>query len=196
MAPASAARAVRGALKSAAYSGPRRDRWQQPDRVIEALDVEPGARVADLGAGGGYFTYRLARAVRPQGVVYAVDPDPDMTTRIAARAARKGYTNIQAVAPNGEGPPLPEPVDLVLVVDAFHHLPVEASYYAALAEQLTPAGRVAIIEALPRWYLFGHATEPEQIRSVLTEAGYRVATEHDFPPRQSFIVFTRQPSGG
>ena len=65
-------------LKRSAYDGFGRDGWQQPDRVIEALALEPGARVADLGAGGGYFTFRLADATGPDGLVYAVDVDPGM----------------------------------------------------------------------------------------------------------------------
>lgn len=188
---ASAPAALRGALKSAVYSGPARARWQHPDRVITALELRPGQRVADLGAGGGYFTYRLARAVGPQGRVYAVDSDPDMRSRIQKRAARKGYANIAPVDPGPDDPTLPEPVDLILTVNAFHHLPNEAWYFAALSGFLAPSGRLAVIEPRPRWVLFGHATEPERIRSVLTEAGYAVADEHDFLPRQSFTIWGR-----
>jgi arsenite methyltransferase len=183
-------RRLRGALKSILYSGPRRDRWQHPDRVIAALDLRPGQHVADLGAGGGYFTFRLARAVGPQGAVYAVDSDRDMLELIEARAARRGCPNVRTAAPD-RGQPLPATVDLVLMVDSFHHLPEETPYYARLAGQLTAGGRLAIIESLPRWYLFGHATEPDRIRSVLSEAGYRVADAYDFLPRQSFTVFTK-----
>lgn len=163
---------LRGALKSAVYSGPRRDRWQHPDRVLAALALDEGQRVADLGAGGGYFTYRLARAVGPEGRVYAADTDDDMRSRISARAARKGYENVVTVEPRDDDPRLPEPVDLVLIVNAFHHLPDDSeAYFAALAETLRPGGRVVIIEPRPRWFLFGHATHPDRIRSTLTDAG-------------------------
>lgn len=183
---------LRGALKSAMYSGPARDRWQHPDRVVAALAIEEGQRVADLGAGGGYFTYRLARAVGAQGRVYAVDPDGDMRSRIGERAARKGYGNIVTVEPGDDDAGLPEPVDLVLTVNAFHHLPDDRTgYFERLAEALRPGGRVAIIEARPRWFLFGHATDPVRIRSVLTAAGYTVTAEHDFLSRQSFTIFER-----
>lgn len=184
---------VRGAVKSFVYSGPARDRWQHPDRVLAALGLGEGQRVADLGAGGGYFTYRLARAVGPEGRVYAVDTDPDMRGRIGDRAARKGYTNIVTVGPDDDADSgLPEPVDLILVVDAFHHLPDDrAAYFARLAEALRPAGRIAVVEPQPRWFLFGHATPPGEIRATLADAGYRLAAEHDFLPRQSFSVFER-----
>jgi SAM-dependent methyltransferase len=181
---------LRGAIKSAVYSGPRRDRWQDPARVVDALGLEEGRRVADLGAGGGYFTYRLARAVGPEGRVFAVDTDPDMRLRIRERAQRKGYPQIVTVAADADDPALPEPVDLVLVVDAFHHLHDErAAYLRGLADHLRPGGRVAVIEPPPRWFLFGHATDPADIRATMSAAGYEMVAEHDFLARQSFQVF-------
>lgn len=172
-------------------SGPRRDHWQHPDRVIEALSLQPGQRVADLGAGGGYFTFRAARAVGAEGRVYAVDTDPDMLSLIADRVEREERGNVVAVAAEPDDPELPEPVDLVLLVDAFHHLPDPPAYLPRLAGQLRPAGRVAVIEARPRWFRFGHATEPAAIRSAMIAAGYRLVDDHDFLPRQSFLTFQR-----
>ncbi len=190
---AGALRTSRAALKSAVYSGPFRDRWQDPERVVGALGLEHGDRVADLGAGGGYFTYRLARAVGPEGRVYAVDPDGDMRARIRSRADRKDYTNIETVDPGDGHPSFPAPVDVVLTVNAFHHLPEDrVGYFRELAGSLEAGGRVAVVEARPQWYLFGHATPPDRIRSTLDEAGYTVADEHDFLPRQSFTVFARR----
>lgn len=188
---------LRGALKSALYSGPARDRWQDPDRVVDTLDLADGDVVVDLGAGGGYFTYRLARQVGPTGRVYAVEPDTDLTQRIERRVRRKSYRNIEVVRPpEGVPPRLPEVVDLVVTVDAFHHLPEErVDYFRQLAHILSPDGRLAVIEPRPKWYLFGHATEAEQIRQVLTEAGYEVAATHDFLDRQSFTVFTHASRG-
>ncbi|MBW3665009.1 MAG: methyltransferase domain-containing protein [Actinobacteria bacterium] len=183
---------LRAALKRAAYSGPMRDRWQRPDEVLAILDLEPGQRVVDLGAGGGYFTFRLARAVGQDGRVFAVDPDRDMLAWIAARSDRQGYPQIATIQPHDGELELPEPVDRILTVNAFHHLPEDrAPYFAQLADALAPGARIAIVEAQPRWFLFGHATEPETIRRTLTEAGYQVVAEHDFLPRQSLTVFER-----
>jgi arsenite methyltransferase len=189
-------RQARLRLKSFAYSGPGRDRWQYPDRVIEALSLRPGQRVADLGAGGGYFTFRIARAVGAGGRVYAVDTDPDMRSLVADRAGQRRLTNVVTVAVEPDRPALPEPVDLVLLVNAFHHLPEPASYLPRLAGALRPDGRVAVIESRPKWSLFGHATEPAAIRSAMTAAGYELADQHDFLPRQSFQTFRRDRHGG
>jgi SAM-dependent methyltransferase len=189
-------RRARLSLKGFAYSGPGRDRWQQPDRVIEALPVTPGQRVADLGAGGGYFTFRISRAVGADGRVYAVDTDPDMRSLIADRVEREKWGNVVPVAIEPDDPTLPEPVDLILLVNAFHHLPEPATYLPRLATGLRPGGRVAVIEARPKWFLFGHATEPAEIRSAMAAAGYRLVDEHEFLSRQSFLTFQRDHRAG
>jgi predicted methyltransferase len=186
-----ALRRARIAGKRLAYSGFGRDRWQQPDRVVAELGLRPGDRVADLGAGGGYFTFRLARAVGPSGVVYAVDTDRDMPAALAARAAGQGLGNVVAVEAKPDDPGLPDAVDLGVLVNTYHHLPDRPTYLALLAHHLKPGGRVAIVEARPgRLHrLAGHATAPETIRSELEAAGYTMVAEHGFLPRQGFLVF-------
>jgi ubiquinone/menaquinone biosynthesis C-methylase UbiE len=179
-------------LKSFAYSGPRRDRWQQPDDVIAALAVKEGSRIADLGSGGGYFTFPLARAVGPQGVVYAVDTDADMSSLIRQTASANQVGNVITVAATPDDPMPPQTVDLVLTVNAFHHLPEPATYFATVAKYLNPDGRVAVIEAYPKWHVFGHATQPATIASTMADAGYTVAERHDFLRRQSFQIFVRR----
>lgn len=183
---------LRRQLKAAVLSGPRRDRWQQPRRVVDALAMAQDARVADIGSGGGYFTMRLARAVGPAGHVYAVDTDAELRSLVADRAADRELANITTVAPLEHDPALPEPVDLAIIVDAFHHRPDPPRYLRTLVEQyLAPTGRVVVIEAAPRWWLFGHATEPAVIRAALEGAGLTVEAEHDFLTRQSFLIGQR-----
>jgi predicted methyltransferase len=186
-----ALRRARIALKRFAYSGPGRDRWQQPDRVVAELGLRPGDRVADLGAGGGYFTSHLARAVAPSGVVYAVDTDPDMLAGLAALASRPGLANVVVVKAAPEDPGLRETVDLAFLANAYHHLPDRRAYLARIAHHLEPSGRVAIIEVRPAGLrrLLGHATSPETIRSELEAAGYTMVADLDFLARQSFLVF-------
>lgn len=183
---------LRRTIKAALYSGPGRDRWQHPDRVVEALKVHDGMRVADIGAGGGYFTFRLARAVGPDGRVYALDTDGDMRSLVAARAAERGLDQVLPVDVSEDAPNLPEDVDLALIVDAFHHLPSPPDYLRAFADHLRPGGRVVVVEPVPRWFLFGHATEPSLVGAALEAAGYVIEEKHDFLPRQSFHVARHQ----
>jgi ubiquinone/menaquinone biosynthesis C-methylase UbiE len=191
MSIATTARRVRAALKGFAVSGPGRDRWQHPDRVVSALGLRAGDRAADLGSGAGYFTFRLARAVGPAGTVYAIDNDRGLLALLTARATRLGLGNIVGVEAGVGGIPLPEPVDLVLVVNAFHHLPDQRAVFAELARSLRPGGWVAVIEATRTGInrVIGHATDPAVIRTAMTAAGYRQIAGHDFLPRQSFQVF-------
>lgn len=180
-----------GALKRFAYSGLSRDEWQQPDRVVAALALVPGARVADLGAGGGYFTFRLADAVGPSGVVYAVDVDPDMLDYLRARAADEARANVVVVEAAPDDPRLPDAgVDLVLVVDTYHHLEQRPAYFARAKRALAPGGRLAVIEFREDGGPSGHFTAPETIQSELARAGYTLAGTHDFLERQSFLIFT------
>jgi arsenite methyltransferase len=149
--------------------------------------------VADLGAGAGYFTLRLARAVGPSGVVYAVDTDPDMPSAIAEKAVKEGLDNVVAVEARPEDPCLPEAVDLVFLANAYHHIPDPGRYFTQVAGSLRPGGRIAVIEALPRGLhrVFGHATRAEEVRSTLAAVGYTRVGNHEFLPRQSFQLFER-----
>src|SRR5262245_66138887 len=84
-------------LKRFAYEGFSRDRWQQPERVVAALEIRAGDRVADLGAGSGYFTERLARAVAPGGQVYAVDVEEEMNEYLRKRLTQAGIDNVEVI---------------------------------------------------------------------------------------------------
>jgi cyclopropane fatty-acyl-phospholipid synthase-like methyltransferase len=173
------------------FDDPARDVWQMPDRVIAALALKRNSIVADIGAGTGYFSVRLAKAV-PEGRVLAVDIERAMIEYIEKRAAAAGLTNIVPVHASSAGPNLPQPVDVVLIVDTYHHLPNRPTYFANLQKSLTPAGRVAIVdfrkdspEGPPREFRF----DADQIVGEMKQAGYEVEATHDFLPRQHFIVF-------
>jgi ubiquinone/menaquinone biosynthesis C-methylase UbiE len=180
-------------LKTISIVSPGRDREQQPDRVVASLGLRPGQRVADLGSGSGYFTFRLADAVAPGGVVYAVDTDPDMLAMVDERAQRDG-TSVTTLESDGDALSLPEPVDLIFLSHSFHHLPGTGAYLGAARDQLKQDGRVAIVEGRPKGLfhrLFGHATDPAEVRSQMTAAGYRLLAAHDFLRNDSFQVFGR-----
>jgi predicted methyltransferase len=178
-------------LKRCSYEGWGRDDWQQPERVVAALALAPGARVADLGSGGGYFTFRLAHAVGPTGRVYAVDVDADLNAYVAERARQEGLAHVEVVLAEYADPRLPEPVDLVFTSNTYHHLEDRTRYFANAKKYLRPHGRVAVIELseAPSWFLPSHTTSAETIRSELEAAGYRLVEAHDFLERQHFLVF-------
>ncbi len=174
------------------FDDPGRDDWQMPGRVIEQLDVRAGQTVADIGAGTGYFTVRLARGT-PARTVYAVDVEPAMVDHVRKRAAAEGLGNVVAVLATADATKLPEPVDLVLVVNTFHHIPNRVAYFTALRGAMTPRARLAIVD-----YRKGAAGEgppeefrftPEQIGDELRRAGFELLARHDFLPRQSFLIF-------
>ncbi len=174
------------------FDDPARDAWQMPSRVIDALALAPGQIVADVGAGTGYFSTRLARAAA-MPTVFAVDIEPAMVAHLTKRAAGEGLANMRAVQASATSPNLPEPVDVVLVVDTFHHIGNRAAYFAGVRSRLRPGGRVAIIdfrkdapgEGPPAHFRFS----PEQISAEMEAAGYVLDARHDFLPRQHFLVY-------
>lgn len=183
-----------GACKRLAYEGFSRDGWQQPERVIAELGIGPGDRVADLGAGSGYFTLRLAQAVGPEGRVYAVDVDEEMNEYLRSRVEQAGAANVEVIQGRFEDPLLPDGgVDLVLTVDTYHHIDDRPSYFRNLRRDLAPGGRVAVIDYDGRkgWFVrwMGHFTSRELLLREMAEAGYEVVAEHDFIDRQSFVIF-------
>ena len=182
-----------GAAKRCAYEGIGRDEWQQPERVIADLALAPGARVADLGAGGGYFTFRLARAVGPDGHVYAVDIDEEMNAFVAKQAAKEGLANVSTVLAGPDDARLPEPVDLLFTSNTYHHLANRSAYFRGVRErQLAPGGRVAIVEYRPD--VTSHSTARETIESELAAAGFRLVKSFDYLERQHFLVFAADPA--
>lgn len=104
------------------FDDPKRDSWQKPHEVIQALGLKPDATVADIGAGTGYFATRLAHMV-PKGRVYAVDTEPDMVKHLTERARRDGLENLSAIAGTSNDARLPQKADVVLLVDVYHHIP-------------------------------------------------------------------------
>lgn len=173
------------------FDDPARDAWQLPDRVIAALNLKPGQIVADVGAGTGCFSVLLARSeAAPK--VYAVDIEPSMVSYLRERIAEEGLKNVIAIQATADRPNLPEPVDLVLIVDTYHHIGGRETYFRILAKSIRPGGRVAIIdfkpdspEGPPKEFRF----PPEKFKSEMSDAGYRLVAQHDFLPRQQFLIF-------
>jgi ubiquinone/menaquinone biosynthesis C-methylase UbiE len=154
--------------------------------------MSPDAKVADIGAGTGYFTVRLAH-MTPKGRVYAVDIEPDMVKHVTERAQREQLGNVRAVLAAPDDPRLPEKVDRVLIVDTYHHIDDRLHYLARLKRALAKDGRVAIVEWQKRELPVGpemqHKIARELVVDEMTSSGYRLVDEPDVLPYQYVLVF-------
>lgn len=127
-----------------------RERWQRVPDVFAALGVAPGVHVADVGAGGGFFTSRLARAVGGAGRVFAVDVDSAVIRGLRERAAREAWTNVEIVHSAPDDPALAAAtLDAALIVNAYHEFTQVEPMLAGLARALKPGGRLVIIDHVP-----------------------------------------------
>jgi ubiquinone/menaquinone biosynthesis C-methylase UbiE len=149
--------------------------------------------IADLGAGGGYFTFRLARAVGPAGKVYAVDIDREMVELVAAQAKKDAVSNVETILAKTDDPLLPQTgVDLIFTTNAYHHFDNRVTYFAKIRRYLRPGGRIAVIDLDRRAWLEGllrHYIPSEFIKREMEQAGYVLQQDLDFLDRQSFLIF-------
>ncbi|MGH9885357.1 MAG: class I SAM-dependent methyltransferase [bacterium] len=176
------------------FDDPSRDAWQRPDLVLAALDLHPGMTIADIGAGTGYFSVRLARAV-PDGQVIATDIEPDMIRYLTERAAREQLSNLRAVLTPPSDPQLaPETVDRILVVDVWHHLDDRPAYARALASALRPGGKLAIVDFTlesSHGPPAKHRLAPDEILADLRAAGLSASISPTRLPDQYIAIATR-----
>jgi len=125
-----------------------RDAWQHPDRVMDALGIKAGSAVGDVGAGGGYFTFHLARRVGTSGKVYAEDILEEEVKRIRERAESEKLGQVEAILGAKDDPKLPtEMLDVVLIVNAYHEMREHDAMLRGLFRALKPGGLLAIIDA-------------------------------------------------
>lgn len=182
-----------------AFEDPDRDRRQKPDEVVAAMKLSPGDRLADIGAGTGYFTRRFAAAVGDEGIVYAVDIEPNMLRHVATQAHEAGVRNVVPVLALPASPMLaPGSVDVVFICNTIHHIADRGEYYELLKESLAPGGRLVIVDFRKNAVLEeGPAPEMRLAREALEEelvsAGFALQEEHGFLPEQYFLVFGASP---
>lgn len=187
-----------GPIRRLLYAGgTRQDRLRDPDAVVAALDLGPGMIVGDLGSGYGHFTLRMARAVEPDGVVYALDASQDTLDDLRRTAEDRGITTLRAVPVRRDRIEIPESVDLLFVSATYHHLQDPTTYFAAARRYLRPGGRVAILESrreglLARWR-GRHASSPRRMLREMRAAGYRLAATHDMVHGYWFGIFLHPP---
>jgi ubiquinone/menaquinone biosynthesis C-methylase UbiE len=173
------------------FDDPARDNWQMPARVIDTLHIQAGQLVADIGAGTGYFTVRLAGSAA-QPTVFAVDIEPSMVEHVRDRATTEGLTNVTSILAAADDPHLPESVDLALLVNTYHHIPNRVEYFTKLRGMLKPGGRVAIIDFRkdsPSGPPVEFRLTSDEIRNELEAANFSLQASYAFLPRQLFLVF-------
>ena len=176
---------------SQVFDDPARDAWQKPHEVVQALKLAPDSVVADIGSGTGYFAVRFAHMV-PKGRVYGVDLEPDMVKYLAERAKKENLPNLMAVAGAPDSPRLPAPVDLVILVDVYHHVDQRVAYFQKLRGSLKPGGRVAIIDFRldsPSGPPRNMRIAPDRVKAEFKQAGYALSEELSFLPNQYFLIF-------
>ncbi|MBW1778834.1 MAG: class I SAM-dependent methyltransferase [Deltaproteobacteria bacterium] len=164
------------------------------ERIIESLNIQESYTIADIGAGGGYFTLKFAKKVGETGKVYAVDTQAKYLDYIRHEAEREGVDNIIFVLTTEDGMDLPESdIDLIFARNVFHHLSEPGKYFRNLKRFLKPSGKVAIIDHKPKGgfsfvSLFRHHTPEEVILQEMENAGYYLVESFDFLSEQTFSL--------
>jgi len=178
--------------------GADREQWQKPDQIMDALKIAEGSVVADLGAGGGWFTVRLARRVRENGRVYAEDIQPLMIEAIKRKVQRENLTNVRTVLGTPKDSRLPHGLDAVLIVGAYHELEDPVTLLKNAADSMKPQGRIGVVDFLPG--AGGPGPEPDQrvdaetvVRGAVA-AKLEVISRETIPPFMFMLVLGKGPA--
>ncbi len=169
----------------------RRLEGLQVTRVIESLNVKPGQRIADIGAGSGVFTRPLAKKAGDKGMVYAIDIDQELLKHVEKTAQEQKLANVKTILATEADPKLPEPVDLMVIIDTLHHIGNQAAYLKGLKKYLKPDGRIAILDFSKDWPA-GHEKmiyTVETLDGWMSAAGFKRVEKHDFLDNNFFVVY-------
>jgi ubiquinone/menaquinone biosynthesis C-methylase UbiE len=177
-----------------ALEDPKRDAYQKPQEVMQALALKTGEAVADIGAGSGYFTFRLARQVGPAGKIYAVDVSPDMIRHINRRIRDGNFTNVVSVLADPDDPLLPErSVNRFFICDVWHHVDKQTKYLSLMKKMLKSGGEIIMIDFHTADIPVGPPPQMridrEELLKQMESNGFRLKQEHTFLPYQYFLVF-------
>lgn len=169
---------------------------EMPETALDMIGIQPGMTVADVGAGVGYFTVRLARRVGPSGKVYANDVQPEMLTVLKNRAAKAKLTNIQTILGTEADPKLPKGAfDLVLLVDVYHEFSQPEKMLQHIRESLKPDGRLVLLEYRkedPHIPIRSeHKMSVDEVKMELSAEGFRLEKVLKDLPRQHILIFRK-----
>jgi SAM-dependent methyltransferase len=176
---------------------PNREEVQKSPAIMKALAFRSGERVADIGAGTGYFTFQIADEVGPTGIVHALDIAPEMLEYLELRVKARRAANVLLRRVTREDPQLaPGSVDTILMIDTIHYVKDRTSYARKLRPALAPGGRLVVIDYRPKpmperpWGPPPEQQFPrEQLDREMDRAGFTVIASHDFLPEQFFVVY-------
>lgn len=173
-----------------------REMEEEPDRALDAIGIAKGAAVGDVGAGVGYFTWRMAERVGPSGKVYAVDIQPPMLERLRKNVAQRGLNNVEAVLGEVNDPKLPaKALDLILLVDVYHEFAEPQKMLEKMREALKADGRLVLLEyrkedpdvpIRPE-----HKMSIADVKAELEPEGFRLERVSDVLPRQHILIFRK-----
>jgi ubiquinone/menaquinone biosynthesis C-methylase UbiE len=175
-----------------------RDKWQKSDEIMDALQIKPGRVVADVGAGGGYFTVKLARRVEESGAVYAVDIQKEMIAHIDQRVQKEALKNVKTILGEPADPKLPEnALDTVLVIDTYHEVTDPVVWLQNIKKGLKPSGQLAIIDFKKELKEGPGPPQKDRLpeKTVIKEAkqaGFRLLRKEIFLPYQYMLVFVKK----
>jgi len=177
-----------------ALEDPKRDAYQKPHEVLTALNIKPGEVIADIGAGSGYFSLRLAHFVGDKGKVYAVDVSPDMVRYLNRRIRETKTTNVVTILADPDDPLLPDhSVNRFFICDVWHHVDNQIKYLSLMKKMLKPGGEIVMIDFHKKDLPFGPPTQMkiarEDVIKQMEANGFRLSKEHTFLPYQYFLVF-------
>lgn len=180
---------------------PARDAYQKPHEVVMALALKEGERIADIGAGSGYFSLRFAQHVGAGGQVLAVDINPDMIVHLNRRIRDGRVENIRTILAVPDDPLLADSsVDRIFICETWHHIENHPQYLARLKKILKPGGQVVIIDFQKKPTPVGPPAEMrvarEDVVGEFQQNGFRLAKEHTSLPYQYFLIFALAPASG
>jgi ubiquinone/menaquinone biosynthesis C-methylase UbiE len=175
---------------------PEREAEEQPERALDALNLKPGMVVADIGAGVGYMSLRMAKRVGPSGKVYANDLQPEMLAKLRENAARGGIANVITVLGDVADPKLPlNTMDLVLLADVYHEFSQPEQMLRKIRETLKPDGRLVLLEYRaedPRIPINPeHKMTVAQVKAELEPEGFVLQRAIETLPRQHILILTK-----
>jgi arsenite methyltransferase len=178
-----------------ALEDPKRDSYQKPHEVLTALNLKPGEIIADIGAGSGYFTFRLAHHVGDTGKIYAVDVSPDMILHINRRIRELKAENVVSILADPDDPLLPNAsVNRFFFSNSWHHIESQTSYLSLVKKMLKPGGEIVMIDFHKKESPVGPPLQTRIAREDLIQQmeshGFRLRKEHTFLPYQYFLVFS------